>query len=854
MGGCPSISSCRICIVEEERSGNLVTSCGAFVTPGMVINTDSQRVLERRRTIIELMLASHPDSCMVCLKGNRCLLRKVASELGIGLSRFQRIPVMSTIIDANPFIRRNLSKCILCAKCIRACQELVIEGAVDYFHRGFAARPATAGDSPLEESECTFCGTCVAMCPTGALIESEPLYRGTAGTSVQSVCPFCGCGCTIRLKVKEGRVVRVIPNNEDPVTRGALCVKGSYGFDFIQSRDRITSPQLKVEGRFEAVSWEEAFNVIAERLNQIKGQYGSNSLAVFGSSKCTNEENYVLQRFARCVLGTNNIDNGSRLTGTPGLMSSDPASGFFGATNSLTALEKADVIFVIGADPTVAAPLAGYTIKRAVRCMDAKLIVVDPRETRLVMFAEIWLRPRVGTDLILINAMAKVIIDEGLHDAEISEETIGFKEFTNSLGAYTTAYVEKATGVPYADIVKTARQYATGGKAAIVYGNGITQYAYGTDAVKALANLALLNGSRSKGTCIYPLQKENNAQGACDMGALPDYLPGYQRVADLRSRRTFEDYWGTVPAAAGLTAFEMIKGAKAGSIKGMYIVGENPAASFPNGRFVSEALGSLDFLVVQDLFMTRTAKLAHVVLPAAAFAEKEGTFTSFDGRVSWLTKAVQPPGQVYPDLDVIIKLAAKMGHAIAYASQRGVREEIGKLVPLYKGIGYGSPEEPQDQARAIDRLKPPLVYRKRPDRMPSFYLTNDNTAPVLTTKEYPFLLLTGSNLYHFAGGTRTSRAPRLRKYSFNAFVEIGEADAERLLITRGDRLKITSATGEVVATARITDTLPEGMVYMPFALAANPVSQLFNIVLDPERMTPLTKCVSVKVERIGAHE
>ncbi|RJX19344.1 MAG: 4Fe-4S dicluster domain-containing protein [Ammonifex sp.] len=852
-GGCPSISSCRVCIVEEERSGNLITSCGAFVTPGMVINTASQRVLERRRTIVELMLASHPDSCMVCLKGNRCQLRQVAADMGIGLVRFQRIPLMSTITDANPFIKRNLSKCILCAKCIRACQELVIEGAVDYYRRGFVARPATAGDTPLEESECTFCGTCVAMCPTGALMEAEPLYRGTAGTSVPTTCPFCGCGCTVRLKVKEGRVVRVIPNNDDPVTRGTLCVKGSYGFDFIQSRDRLTTPLIKVDDHFEAASWEEAFNVITAEFKRIKSRYGSNSLAVFGSSKCTNEENYLLQRFARCVLGTNNIDNGSRLYGTPGLTSCDPASGFFGATNSLTAMEKADVILVVGADPTVSAPLVGYTIKRAVRCMDAKLVLIDPRETRLSMFAETWLRPKVGTDLILLNGMAKAIIDEGLHDAEISEETIDFKAFAKSLSAYTAAFVEKATGVPYTEIVKAAREYATSGKAAIVYGHGITQHVNGTDAIKALTNLALLTGSRSKGTCIYPLQKENNAQGACDMGALPDFLPGYQQVSDLKSRRTFEDYWGIIPAAAGLTAFEMIKGAKAGTIKGMYIVGENPAASFPNSKFVSEALSSLNFLVVQDLFMTRTAKLSNVVLPAASFAEKEGTFTSFDGRVNWLTKAVQPPGQSIPDWDIVIKLAARMGHAMFYSSPREVREEIGKLVPLYKGIGYGSPEEPLDQVRAKGGFRSPLVYRKRPDRIPSFYLVHMTATPDRTNGEYPFLLLTGSNLYHFAGGTRTSRAPRLRKYSLDAFVDIGEADAEKLEVSEGDRLRIASSTSEIVATARISDTLPERVVFMPFALACNPVSQLLDIILDLERKTPIVKCVSVKIERIGSH-
>ena len=854
VGGCPSISSCRVCIVEEERTGNLVTACGTFITPGMIINTASQRVLDRRKTIVELMLASHPDACMVCLKGNRCQLRQVAAELGIGLVRFQKIPLVSAVTDANPFIKRDLSKCILCAKCIRACQELVIEGAVDYFRRGFGCRPATTGDAPLEESECTFCGTCVAMCPTGALLESEPLYRGTAGKSVPSTCPFCACGCSIRLKVKEGQVVRVVPNNEDPVTRGTLCVKGSYGFDFIQSPDRLATPLVKVGDRFEAVSWDEALDVIASEFNLIKRQHGSNSLAVLGSSRCTNEENYLLQRFARCALGTNNIDNGGRLYGTAGLIEVDWASGLIGATNTLSNLEKADVILVIGADPTVSAPLVGYAIKRAVRCMDAKLILVDPRETRLVMFSDIWLRPKVGTDLFLIYGMAKTIIEEGLHDKRLNEENLDFKAFADSLAEHTPDRIEQTTGVSYAEIAKAAREFATTGKAAIVYGHGITQHAHGTETIKALVSLTSLTGDRSQGTCLYPLRRENNAQGACDMGALPDFLPGYHRVSDLRSRRKFEDYWGNVPAAAGLTAFEMIEGAGAGTIKGMYIVGENPVASFPNAELVRKALSSLDFLVVQDLFLTRTAKLANVVLPAAAFAEKEGTFTSFDGRVNWLTKAVEPPGQSLPDWEIIIRLAAKMGYPVSYSTPREVREEISKLVPLYKGIGYGSPEEPPDQLRTQDGFKIPLVYRKQPDRIPGFYVTGNVMTPVNSDKEYPFLLMTGSNLYHFGSGARSSRAPRLRKFSHRVFVEISEGDAKQLQISEGDKVKITSRTGEVTAAARISGNLLEGTLFMPFSVSCNPVSRLFDITLDPARKTPSTKCVSVRIERIGSNE
>ncbi|MEW6171758.1 MAG: molybdopterin-dependent oxidoreductase [Bacillota bacterium] len=851
-GGCPSISSCRVCIVEDERTGALVTSCGTFIVPGMIINTASPRVIERRKIIVELMLASHPDSCLVCLKGNRCQLRQVAAELGIGLPRFQRIPLVTTINDANPFIKRDLSKCILCAKCIRACQELVVEGAVDYFRRGFVARPATTGDVPLEKSECTFCGTCVAMCPTGALLESQPSYRGTAGTSVRSTCPFCGCGCTIKLKVKEGRVVRAIPDNADPVTRGTLCVKGSYGFDFIHSPDRLTSPLVKADDGFKAVSWEEAFDVIQKEFNRIKGEHGGNSLGVFGSSKCTNEENYLLQRFTRCVLGTNNIDNGSRLWGNPSHTDNGEAVGVI-ATNCASALEKADAILVIGADPTVSAPLVGYAIKRAVKCLEAKLILIDPRETRLSMFADIWLRPKVGTDLILLNGMARILIDEHLHNEEIDRETPEFKAFAESVAAYTAAYVEKATGVPYEDLLKAVRRYATVGKVATIYGHGLSLSPHGTETIKALTNLAFLVGKSAQGTGLYALQKENNAQGACDMGALPNLLPGYEQTSDLKSRRIFEDYWGHLPSTAGLTVFEMLEAAKAGTIKGMYVVGENPVASFPNTQYVRKALSSLDFLVVQDMFLTETAELADVVLPAASFAEKEGTFTSFDGRVNWLKKAVEPPGLSLPDWEIIIRLAAAMGYSMSYSSPREVREEIRKLVPIYKGIGYGLlPEEPQDRLQSFS--KTPAVYRKQPEKVLGLWPTHNGTTREKSNKKYPFLLLTGSNLYQFGGNTRSSRASRLRKFYPHAVIDIGEADAKKLEISEGDRVKIISPTGEITAAARITDTLPEGILFMPSPSPESSVGQLFSISLDPVRKTPCTKSVNVRIERIGSDE
>ncbi|HEY4711943.1 MAG TPA: molybdopterin-dependent oxidoreductase, partial [Dehalococcoidia bacterium] len=612
----PPTGACRVCLVENEQNGALLASCVTPIASGMVINTHSPRVIERRKTIVKLMLTSHPDSCLVCDKGNRCQLRQIASDLGIGLVELQRIPRMFSIEEVNPFLERDLSKCILCAKCIRACQELVVEGAIDYFQRGFTTIPATLDNLPLENSECTFCGTCVALCPTGALTEKEKTYRGTTQTIVQTTCPFCGCGCSICLETRDGHVVRVVPGKESSVNKGTLCVRGSYGCDFVNSPDRLTKPLVKRDNTFEEVSWEEALERVATGFKRVKDERGSDSLAVLGSSKCTNEDNYVLQRFARCVLGTNNIDNGGRLYNSASRIGLGSSLSFSGTTNYLSDLEQTELILVIGADPSSSAPAVGYAIKCAVKQRGVKLLLIDPRRTKLSLFAHLWLRPNVGTDVALLNGLAKVIIDEGLLDEEfVARRTDNFEAFNESLKKYTVEYVEKTTGVTGQEIRAAARLYARASRAAIVYGTGITQHTTGTDGVKALANLALLMGNVGcKGGGIYALQRENNGQGACDMGTLPKYLPGYQSVEDAQARGKFEARWGvSLPAEVGLTAMEIMEQAKNGKIRGMYIVGENPVLSFPHSGLVTKALASLDFLVVQDMFLTETAKLADVV-------------------------------------------------------------------------------------------------------------------------------------------------------------------------------------------------------------------------------------------------
>jgi len=853
-----SIGACRLCLVEDERSGALLASCVTPIAPGMVISTHSPRVIERRAVIIKLMLASHPDSCLVCDKGNRCQLRRIASEMGIGLVEFQRIPQSGAIEEVNPFIERDLSKCILCAKCIRADQELVVEGAIDYIHRGPTSKPATLNDMPLEKSECTFCGTCVALCPTGALMEKERSYGGTTTTTVDTVCPFCGCGCSICLEVKGNHLVRVRPGTESPVNRDTLCVRGCYGYDFVyRSSERLTSPQVKVDGSFQAVSWEQALDQVATEFKRIKVDYGSDSLAILGSSKCTNEENYLLQRLARGILGTNNIDNGSRLYSSASRVGLGWSIGFVGTTNSIEEVEQSGVIIVIGANLTISAPAVGYAIKRAVRYKRAKLLLIDPRQTKLAPFAHLWLRPKLGTDVALINGLARVIIKEGLFDEEfVTRRTDNFTELAASLKIYTPEHVAEITGIPSQDVQLAARIFAGAERASIVYGNGITQYVTGTDSVMALANVVMLTGNVGhRGGGIFALQRENNAQGACDMGSLPDFLPGYQSVDDAQARKNFEERWGVcLPTNAGLTAMEMIEQAGARKIKGMLIVGENPVSSFPCSSAVRDALASLELLVVADMFLTETTKLAAVVLPAASFVEKEGTFTNFEGRVQQVRKAIEPLGDSLPDLEIILRLADRMGQPMPYSSPQQVMDEIEELVPSYQHPAYTNFEKEDLDWADLEggRLGPRRFYKGPfPSGFGRFSSIEYIPPTNVSADGYPLTLLSGSILSHFGSGSRSLRSSRLRKFSPHAWVEISEADAERLGFSEGDTVRVASPVGGVTTTVRITDTLLPRTLFMPISFPENPVNELFGIALDPRAKTPSLKACAVRLERIS---
>ncbi len=741
--------ACRICLVENEQNGALLASCVAPINPGMVINTSSEKVLEARRTIVRLMLASHPDSCMVCDKGNRCQLRQIAGELGVGWIDLHRIPHPAEIRDVNPFIERDLSKCIMCAKCIRADQELVVEGAIDYFNRGFSSRPATVGDVGLELSECTFCGTCVAICPTGALSEKVKPYHGTTTKVVPTVCGYCASGCNLSFEVAGNRIIRAMPADGDTPNGVTACVRGSYGFDYIDSPHRLTRPLVKAGEEFQPVSWEEAVDKVAGELNRIKAEHGPDSIAVIGSTKCTNEDNYILQRFAREVLETPNIDNCGQLYHSTSLAGLRECLGWPASTNPIHDIELAEVILLVGADPEISAPLVSYAVKRASKLGNVPLISINPVETSFDRFASPGLYPKAGTESAVINGMLKTIIDQGIWNKSfVSRRTESFEELKRSLEIYSAENVENITGVTVKELQDAARTIAQANSVLIIYGPGVSRQQNGTDCVTALSNLALLTGNIGKeGAGILALLEENNAQGASDMGCLPDFRPGYE-----------------VSGKAGLTVFDMVDQARSGKIKGMYIMGENFIGTLSGVIDAEAALKQLDFLVVQDLFLNDTARLADVVFPAACFAEKDGTFTSFERRVQIVRRVIDPPGESTPDWRIIANLAEKMGHSMSYESGREITDEVSSLVPLYQGISYENLE--------TGGIRWPYVNGQRggtrrlyeesfAEGYGRFYPAPSSLPDEKSLNDYPFSLLSSKSLYRFGSGLRSSMSSRL---------------------------------------------------------------------------------------------
>ncbi len=857
--------ACRLCIVEIEGMRGLVTSCTTQATDGMVVHTETPKVNQSRRITMELIMANHHGDCLSCAKNQQCELQKIARYLGIEQEHFDRLRKSTRVLPVDrihPAFDRDLNKCILCAKCVRVCHEIAGVGAIDLAFRGYDAKVATFGDKPLLESICESCGECVSRCPTGALL---PKHAKQATQQVKTICPYCGVGCSIYLGVRGNEIVDVQGDKESPVNQGGLCVKGRFGFDFVNHPDRLTKPLIRKEGRgkdtkvngnlrdvFREASWDEALELVAEKLSQVKGKYGPDSIGVLSSAKFTNEENYLVQKFARAVLGTNNVDHCARLCHASTVVAALAAFGDGAMSNSISDFTKADLLFVIGSNTTDCHPIIGRAIRQGVKFRGTKLMVADPRAIELSKLGSIHLRHRPGSDVALLNAIMHVIIEENLHDKRfIEERTEGFEQLAETVERYTPEMAEEITGVPKAHIVKAARLFARAERAGILYGRGITQHTTGTDNVKSLANLLLLTGNIGReGTGFSPLRGQNNVQGACDMGALPNVFPGYQRVDNPDARLKFESAWGsTLSDKPGIPITEMIGAASQGEIRAMYVVGENPMMSEPALAHAKRAMGQLEFLVVQDIFPTETAIMADVILPAAAFAEKDGTFTNTERRVQKMNKAIDPPGEARPDWQIVSALAGKMGQPFTYESTEDIMEEIASLTPIYGGIHHDRLDGYGLQWPCVDRLHPgtPILHQGKFTRgLGKFHAVEYRPPAESVSEDYPLILTTGRVLEHWHTGSMSRRSDVLDKLHPNAAVDIHPTDALKLGIVDGDLVTLTSERGKIETAARITEETSPGLAFMAFHWNESPVNVLTNDALDPAAKIPEFKVSAVK--------
>ncbi len=851
--------NCRVCVVEVEGWKTLLPACSTPITPNMVIKTHSEKVLESRKIIVELLLAAHNCDCLVCDMAGNCELQDLAYELGLDKRsrRFENISIPVEEIDSSsPVLQYDPSKCIMCSRCVRACRDIQGKGIIAVLYRGAGIKIGT-GIREWDASACDGCGECVQLCPTGAISEKKsPGVRSWEVEKTRTSCAYCGVGCQLDMWTHDNKLVKVTGADVIP-NFGSTCVKGRFGHNFINREDRLKTPLIKRNGVFAEASWEEAIAFIAEKLGAIKKEFGSDAIAGLSSARVSNEENYLFQKMIRAAVGTNNVDHCARLCHASTVAGLAAAFGSGAMTNSIAELENARCILVTGSNTTETHPVIGTLIRRAVQKHGAKLIVVDPRRIDLVDDATLWLRQKNGTDVAWMNGMMNVIIEENLQDEKfISERTEDFEELRKIVKEFTPERVQEITTIPAEKIREAARIFATSETSSIVYSMGITQHTTGTDNVLSTANLAMITGNLGKAsTGVNPLRGQNNVQGACDLGALPNVYSGYQKVADQEVQAKFEKAWGTkLSSENGLTVVEIINALGTGAVKGLVIMGENPMVSDPNLNHVEEVLDNAGFLAVVDIFMTETAQKADVVLPAASFAEKEGTFTNTERRIILLRKVIDAPGEALPDWKIICDLSTALGYPMSYSNAAEIMDEIAEVTPIYGGIHHSRIQEiglqwpcPDDSHSGTKYLHKGKFSRGRGKFHPVDFIPPAE----LPDKEYPFILSTGRLLFHYHTGSMSRRVDALNEYVSGGYAEIHPEDAARLGLVNGGQVKVTSRRGQIVTEVMITERVAIGSVFVPFHFAEAAANRLTNDALDPKAKIPEFKVAACQIEKVN---
>ncbi len=869
-------ASCRLCIVNIAGRPGAIPACTTPAEEGMTITCFSPALEKVRRTTLDLALSNHNDDCISCVKDASCQLQDLAFRYNLGFKDRQFPPIWEELNKTSDFssqvLNYDASKCIQCKRCIKACSELQGKGVLTFVNRGIRTTVGT-GYAEWKDSKCDGCGECAQICPVGAITVKQfygprtRIRQKDIERVVRTTCPYCGVGCQLDVATRrcfsEGvgsKDLMIQVTGADVVPNyGRTCVKGRFGLDFVTRPDRLKRPMIRKEGKLVEVEWPEAISYTAHRLSEIRAKHGPAAIAGLSSARCTNEENYLFQKFIRSSIGSPHIDHCARLCHASTVAGLAITLGSGAMTNSIAELEHASVILVTGSNTTETHPVIATYIKRAVLHHKAKLIVVDPREIDLCRFATLWLRQRNGTDIAWINGMVQAIIENGWENkAFIASHTENFDATREVMKKYDAKTVEHLTGIPAAQLVKAAKLFAQAKTASIVYSMGITQHAHGTDNVKAISNLALVAGQIGReSTGVNPLRGQNNVQGACDMGALPNVFPGYQKVDDATAHDKFATAWHNkhLPEKVGMTVTEIMGAAHDGTVKALYIMGENPMISDPDITHVKASLAHLECLIVQDIFLTETAELADVVLPASSFAEKTGTYTNTERRILPLARIVDPPGDARADWEIVQSLAQALGHAWNYDDTNDILREINALVPQYAGI---TPE----RLAAGERLQWPCPSVTHPgtrflhkdgafSRGKGLFSAVDHiAAKEQPCAEYPFVLNTGRMLYHYHTCSMTRRTEALPRYVKDAYMEMCKADCDALGVAHGEIVRVSSRRGAINIPVKLTEIVAVGSVFIPFHFAEAAANVLTNTAIDPTAKIPELKVCAVKIEKL----
>ena len=860
--------SCRLCLVEIEGRKGYPSSCTTPAEAGMKVHTQSPQLAKLRRNVMELYISDHPLDCLTCSANGNCELQTMAGVVGLREVRYGAGENHFTDVvrdESNPYFSYDPGKCIVCNLCVRACEEQQGTFALTIAGRGFGSRVMAGQGESFLESDCVSCGACVQACPTATLMEKTVVEKGQAERSVTTTCAYCGVGCGLRAEMKGAEVVRMVPWKDGRANEGHACVKGRFAWGYATHPDRITKPMIrtKISDPWREVTWDEALAHTAREFRRIQQQHGRNAIGAIVSSRCTNEEDYLVQKLVRTAFGNNNVDTCARVCHSPTGYGLKQTLGESAGTQTFKSVAQADVIVVLGANPSDAHPVFASRLKRRVR-EGAKLVVIDPREIDLVssphIRAEHHLKLRPGTNVAVLSAMAHVIVTEGLVDEAFVAERCEAKAFNDwrefvARPANSPEALEAASGVPAATVRAAARLYATGGNAAIYYGLGVTEHSQGSTAVIAIANLAMATGNVGReGVGVNPLRGQNNVQGSCDMGSFPHELPGYRHVSDTVTREMFERDWGVeIQSEPGLRIPNMFEAAQDGSFLGLYCQGEDPAQSDPNTQHVTAALAAMECVVVQDLFLNETAKYAHVFLPGASFLEKDGTFTNAERRISRVRR-VMPPLAGMADWEVTCALAKALGYEMHYESPSEIMDEIARLTPTFAGISY-------DKLERAGSLQWPC-NDEAPDGTPTmhvdgfvrgkgrFLITQYVPTDEKVTRRFPLLLTTGRVLSQYNVGAQTRRTANTDFYGAD-LLEIHPHDAGERGIREGDRVGVESRAGKTVLPATLTERVQPGVVYTTFHFPESGANVITTDNSDWATNCPEYKVTAVQVARLG---